>query len=687
MAGLRPALLAAALALAAGAGRAQSPSAPEPAPRLAPPAFGTFGLDLAGRDPSVRPGDDFNAYANGRYLQALTIPSDRAGYGVNYILSEVAENQVHAILEGLARSADGQPAADTAKAAAFYKAYMDEARVEALGARPLQPDLARIRAARTRDDLAVLMGEASLGFQGSIFEPSIDADPKAPDRYAVTVSQGGLGLPDRDYYLKPAFAAKKAAYQAYVARMLALAGWPDPASAARAVAAYETAIAEASWARAERRDPEKTYNPMTVARLQAFAPAFPWARFLKSAEVDHLPQVIVSERTAVPRIAALYARTPVPTLKAWAAFHLVDAAAPYLSEPFVQARFEFRQKTLSGIEAQRDRWKRAVAAIDHAMGEAVGKAYVERYFPPEAKAKIDALVADLKTAMGARIRGLAWMSPATKAEALKKLAKFTTKVGYPARWRDYSALVVREDDLYGDVQRANAFEWRRQVRRLHGPVDRGEWLMTPQTANAYYNPPFNEVVFPAAELQAPFFDPKADPAVNYGGIGSVIGHEITHGFDDEGRKTDGDGRLRNWWTAEDARKFEAAAKVLGAQYDAYEPVPGAHINGRLTMGENIADLGGLLIALDAYHLSLKGRPAPVIDGLTGDQRFFLAFAQGWRDKRRDEAIRQQLVSDPHSPEAFRVNGVVRNLDAWYPAFGVRPGETLYLPPAARARIW
>jgi putative endopeptidase len=678
-------------ALAAGPMQAQeatpaTAAKAEPSPSLVPQRYGDYGLDLAGRDTSVKPGDDFNRYANGRYLDALKIPSDRAGYGVNYVLSELSENQVHAILADMARTSAGQPNSDPAKAAAFYKAFMDEARVNALGAKPMQPGLAAIREAKTRDDLAGLMGAATRDFQGSIFGLYIDANPKSPDRYAVNVVQSGLGLPDRDYYLKPAFAEKKAKYQAYVARMLTMAGWPDAEAEAKAVVAYETAIADASWTRAERRDPEKTYNPFTVAALQKYAPGFAWARFLKSAEIGGIGNVIVNERSAFPKIAAVFSRTPLTTLRAWAAFHLVDGSAAYLSEPFVTARFDFRSKELSGVETQRDRWKRAVGAIDGAMGEAVGKVYVERHFPPEAKAKIDALVGDLKVAMAARIRQLTWMSPATKAEALKKLSKLTTKVGYPDRWKDYSALAVRSDDLYGNVERAQAWDWRRQVLRLDKPVDRSEWFMNPQTANAYYNPVMNEVVFPAAELQPPFFDPKADPAVNYGGIGSVIGHEITHGFDDEGRKADGEGRLRNWWTAEDGKKFEAAAKTLGAQYSSYE-VAGAHINGQLTMGENIADLGGLLIALDAYHLSLKGQPAPVIDGLTGDQRFFLAFGQGWRDKRRDEALRQQLVSDPHSPEQFRVDGVVRNVGAWYPAFEVKPDQKLYLKPEDRARIW
>ena len=664
-----------------------APASPQPAPGLTPPTFGAWGVDLSGRNTSVAPGDDFNRYANGGYLDELKIPADRTGWGATYMIAELSENQVHVILEALARTAGQAPSADPAKAAAFYAAFMDEARVDALGAKPLQPDLAKIRAATTREALAGLMGEAAVNFQSALFGLYIDADPKAPDRYAVNVVQAGLGLPDRDYYLEANFAEKKAGYEAYVAKILTLIGWPEPEAAAKAVVAYETAVARDSWTRAERRDPEKTYNPMSPADLAKFAPGFPWARFLQSAEVGTVKSVIVNENTAFPKLAAAYAETSVPTLQAWAAFHLADNAAPYLSEPFVQARFEFRSKELSGVEAQRDRWKRAVAAVDGAMGEAVGKAYVDRYFPPEAKAKIDALVGDLKTALGRRIDRLDWMSAATKAEARKKLANFTTKIGYPDKWKDYSALVVREDDLYGDVERATAWDWRRQVARLGQPVDRSEWYMTPQTVNAYYNPVMNEVVFPAAILQAPYFSAKADAAVNYGAIGAIIGHEITHGFDDEGRKTDGEGRLRNWWTPEDATKFEAAAKVLGTQYSSYEPVPGQHINGELTMGENIADLGGLLVALDAYHLSLGGKPAPVIDGLTGDQRFFLAYAQSWRDKRRDEAIRQQLVSDPHSPEAFRVNGVVRNVDAWYQAFGVKPGEKLYLAPEDRARIW
>jgi putative endopeptidase len=396
---------------------------------------------------------------------------------------------------------------------------------------------------------------------------------------------------------------------------------------------------------------------------------------------------LIDAKTAFPKIAALYASTPLETLKAWEAFHLANNSASYLNKAFTDAKFEFYGHTLTGQEAQKPRWKRAVSAVNSGLGEAVGEVYVARYFPPESKAKMEALIANLRTALGHRIERLEWMSPQTKAEALKKLANFDVQVGYPKKWRDYSALVIRSDDLYGNMQRSQAFEWAYQRERLHKPVDKDEWLMTPQTVNAYNNPDFNEVVFPAAILQPPFFNPNADPAVNYGAIGAVIGHEMTHGFDDQGRKYDANGRLADWWSAEDAKKFEARTDQLGASYEKIDILPDAHINGKLTMGENIADLGGILTALDAYHESLHGQPAPVIDGLTGDQRFFLGFAQIWRGKTRADALRQQMVTDPHSPEKARVDGVVPNVDAWYKAFDVKPGDKLYRSPEDRTRIW
>ena len=654
---------------------------------LAAPVYGDWGFDASGMDASAPPGDDFFKYANGGWDARTAIPDDRSGYGVDAVLSDAAEAHLRGILEADPAGETGPDAADARKIHAAYVAFMDGARIEALGAAPIASDLASIRAAHGKSDLAALMGQDNTGFQSTIFDLDIGSDEKDPGHYAVSIGQRGLGLPDRDYYLTPAFAAKKAAYQLYVAKMLSLGGWADPQGSAAAVVDYETKIAAASWTRAERRDPDKTYNPMSPAELQAAAPGFDWAPFLRAAGLADVRRVIVSENTAIPKIAAIYAETPVPTLKAWAAFHVIDDAAPYLSAPFDASRFEFRGRLLQGQKVERERWKRAVEFVGRGMGEAVGRVYVAKYFPPEAKAKIDALVAELRVALNQRIDRLGWMSPATKAKAHAKLAQFTVKVAYPDKWRDYASLDVAPGDLAGDRRAFVAFEWNRQVRRLYGPVDRGEWGMTPQTVNAYYDPTMNEIVFPAAILAPPYFDPGADAAANYGGIGAVIGHEMTHGFDDEGRKFDGTGRLAAWWTADDAAKFEAEAGKLNAQYDTYSPFPGAHVKGAQTTGENIADLGGILIALDAYHNSLHGQPAPVIDGLTGDQRFFLAYAQSWRDKRREDAVRQMLVGDVHSPEVYRVNGVVRNVDAWYAAFAVKPGQALYLAPDDRVRIW
>jgi len=654
---------------------------------LAAPVYGDWGFDAAGMDASVPPGDDFFKYANGGWDARTAIPDDRSGYGVDAVLSEAAEAHLRGILEADPSGAAGPDDADAHKIHAAYLAFMDEKRIEALGAAPIGADLAAIRTARDKSDLAALMGRDNVSFQSSIFRLDIGSDEKDPDHYAVGLGQWGLGLPDRDYYLTAAFAAKKAAYQAYVAKLLSLGGWADPEASAAAIVDYETRIAAVSWTRAERRDPEKTYNPVSPAELQASAPGFAWAPFLRAAGLADVRRVIVSENTAIPKIAAIYDETPVATLKAWAAFHVIDGAAPYLSSGFETSRFEFRNQLLQGQKVERVRWKRAVEFVDRGMGEALGRVYVAKYFPPEAKAKIDALVGELRVALNQRIDRLDWMSPATKAKAHAKLAQFTVKVAYPDKWRDYASVEVSSDDLVSDQRAFLAFEWNRQVRRLKGPVDRTEWGMTPQTVNAYYDPTMNEIVFPAAILAPPYFDPGADAAANYGGIGAVIGHEMTHGFDDQGRKFDGTGRLADWWTADDAARFEAEAKKLNAQYDTYSPYPGAHVKGDQTTGENIADLGGILIALDAYHNSLHGQPAPVIDGLTGDQRFFLAYAQSWRDKRREDAVRDMLVRDVHSPEVYRVNGVVRNVDGWYGSFAVKPGQALYLAPNDRVRIW
>jgi putative endopeptidase len=654
--------------------------------RVVPGEYGPWGLDLSGRDSATKPGDDFYRYVNGAWYDRTRIAPDRQSNGVDRVLSDAVELRVRDILQGGEAGVEAIARADAAKMGALYKAFMDEARAETLDAQPIKPLIQQLRAAVSRDDLAAIMGTSPVTFFSAIFNISIDADAKAPDKYAVSIGQGGLGLPDRDYYLTPQFADKKAAYQAYIAQILELIGWEAPRESAAAIVAFETAIAAGSWTAAEQRDSEKTYNPMSVAQLEQTAP-FPWRKLLENANLRGVDRVVVAENTAVPKIADLFAQTSVDTLKAWQAFHLADSAAPYLSKRFVSANFDFRGKTLGGVQEIPERWKRGVSTVNGSMGEAIGRIYVARYFPVEAKAKVEALIEQIRLALKGRIERVTWMTQETKIKALEKLARLNVKVAYPAKWRDYSTLQVRPDDLIGDLEAAGRFDWLRKVNRLNLPVDRDEWLMTPQTVNAYYNSNLNEIVLPAAQLQAPYFDTAADPAVNYGGIGALIGHELTHAFDDDGRRFDAAGVLTDWWTAADAQEFQVRAEELGRQYDAFEPFPGARVNGDLTMGENIADLGGVLIALDAYHASLAGKPAEVIDGITGDQRFFLGFAQSWRKKSTEDSVRQQLVSDPHAPEQYRVNGVVRNIDAWYSAFGVQAGDKLRLAPEARVRIW
>jgi len=665
----------------------------------AKPQYGAWGYDSAGIDKNTKPGDDFFRYANGAWLDKAQIPADKPAVSLRLAMTDRTEGRLHDMMEAAAKTASHQPADLSGKMGAFYKAFMDEGRVETLGAKPLDPLLADVRAAKSRDALAALMGRTNSDFEGSLFNLFIDVDLKDPKKYALYLSQSGLGLPDRDYYLDKSFAAPKAKYEAYVAQLLHFVSWPDADARAKDVVAFETRVAEASWTKAQQRDPVAVYNPMAVGALQKFAPGFAWKPFLDQAGLGKLDRVIVGEKTAFPKLAAIFAQTPIETLQAWQAFHMADNAAPYLSKNFTDAYFEMRDKTLSGQKAQKVRWKRAVFAVSGGdfgvgdrfgtygtMGWGVGELYSAKYFPPSAKAKIEALVVNLKAAYRVRLEKLDWMGPKTKVEALRKLDTYTIKVGYPDHPRDYSKLMIADDDLVGDVRRAGAGDWAFYTGRFFGPVDRSDWSMTPQTNDAY-NGSLRDIAFPAGILQAPMFDAAADPAVNYGAIGGVIGHELTHGFDDQGRKIDADGALRDWWTKEDAAKFDARAKQLGAQYSAFQPIPGVHVKGELTMGENIADLGGLTLALDAYHASLHGQPAPVIDGLTGDQRVFLGWAQAWRGKVTDDFVRKQVVSDPHSPRQFRVNGVVHNIDAWYASFGVKPGEKLYVAPGARVHIW
>jgi putative endopeptidase len=663
------------------------------------PQYGAWGFDSAGSDFATRPGDNFFRYANGTWLDRTAIPGDKTGATLRLEMTDRTEARVHEMLEAASTKVERQPATLEGKVGAFYKSFMDEARIEALRTSPLSGQLVAVRDAKTAADLAALMGRANVDFESSLFDVYVQADLRDPGRYAVYLTQSGLGLPDRDYYLKPEFAATKAAYRTHVAKLLGLLGWPEADARAREIVEFETQIADASWTKVQQRDPVASYNAMSIAELQKLAPGFAWKGFLDNAGLSALARVVVSEKSAFPKLAAIYAQTSLPTLRAWHAYHIADNASPYLSKAFADEFFELHDKTLGGQKEQQARWKRGIAAVagrDGSTGErfgsygtlgfGVGQLYSARYFPADSKAKIEALVANLKEAYRARIEKLDWMGPETKKEALRKLDTYTIKVGYPDHARDYSSVVILSDDLVGNVRRAAAADWAFYTGRMFGPIDRSDWEMTPQTNNAY-NGALRDIVFPAGILQAPMFDPNADAAINYGAIGGVIGHELTHGFDDEGRQIDADGALRDWWTKEDAEKFNARAKKLGAQYSAFEALPGLHLNGDLTMGENIADLGGLTLALDAYHASLKGKPAPVIDGLTGDQRVFLGWAQAWRGKVTDDYVKKQVVSDPHSPRRFRVLGPTRNIDAWYEAFGVKPGDAMYLPPEQRVRIW
>lgn len=645
------------------------------------PQIGDFGFDMAGRDLAVKPGDDFYNYANGAWEKTTQIPADRASYGMFHVLRDLSQSRTREILE----EAQRQPGS---KSGDFYASFMDEAAANAKGATPVKPWLTAIAGAKDRTALAV--EAAKLQKQGvrGLFGMYVNQDDKAPDQYIVAMGQGGIGLPDRDYYLKddPKIAANRTEYQAYLARILTLAGEKNAAARAAAVYEFEKQLATAHWTRIESRDADKTYNKLTFAQLDQQAPGYPWTAFAQELGIAQQPAVLVAQPTAFAGEAKVYAATPLPVLKDHLMLRVLRTYSPYLSSDFDKTTFAFYGTTLSGTPEQQVRWKRGVDLVSEALGEDIGKAYVAKYFTPESKAAADDLVKNVITAMGDRLRKLEWMAPETKQKALTKLAAFTPKIGYPVKWRDYSTLAVKRDDLVGNVARANAFDYQRDLAKLGKPIDRDEWFMSPMTVNAYANPTMNEIVFPAAILQPPFFDAKADPAVNYGGIGAVIGHEISHHFDDQGRKYDATGKLTDWWTPQDVAQFKKFTDALVAQYDAYQPLPGQHIQGGLTLGENIADLAGLTVAIDAYHTSLGGKAAPAIDGVSGDQRFYLGWAQVWRTKFREQALRQQLLTDPHSPGHYRAL-TVRNLDPWYAAFGAKAGEATYLAPAQRIRIW
>lgn len=639
--------------------------------------FGTWGVDLAARDTNVKPGDDFDRYANGGWFARTEIPADQASAGVDYDVYNLTQRQ-------LGQLVTGAPA--TSQVGGLYQSFMDEKRVDALGAKPLMADVDAVAAIKDKSAMARFMGSTQGTFGATIVSGGPYADTNDPTVNVLWLGQAGLGLPERDYYLNDSFKTQRDAYRAYIVRTMKMVGNAAPEKAADAIMAFETEIARVSWAIADRRDIGKINNPMSSDELAAFAPGLDWKAWFEGAGIGPQKRIIVNENTAVRDIAALYARTPLDTIKLWQQFHIADNAAPYLSKAFVDSRFEYT-KVLSGVGELRPRWKRGLTLVDGSLGELVGETYARQYFPASAKAKMEALVANLKLAMGDRIRSNSWMAPETKAAALDKLAKMDVMVGYPDKWRDYSGLKIDPTDLYGNVKRSAAFEYAYSLSDLNKPVDRKKWSMNPQEVNAYNGGLENKIVFPAGILQAPYFSESVDDAVNYGAIGAVIGHEISHGFDDQGRKIDANGAVRDWWTAADAARFEAQAKAFGAQYATYEAAPGAFINPDLTMGENIADLAGLEIAYDAYHRSLGGKEAPVIDGLTGDQRFFLAFAQAWRDKAREDSIKQQVASDEHAPARWRIIGPVRNVDAWYKAFNVTPDNKYYLKPEARTRIW
>jgi putative endopeptidase len=655
------------------------------------------GVDTSGMDRAVAPGNDFFAYANGTWLKRTTIPADLSSTGVFNELAERTSEQVAGLIRGLAQ-ANPPAGSDERRIRDYYQSYLDEAAIDARGTAPLKPLLDSIAGIRDRRELAQALGR-SLRADVDIFNATdlhtsnlfglwVAQDLDDPAHYSPFLVQGGLGMPDREYYLDPTprMADIRTKYQAHIATMLRLAGFTDAGARAARVMGLEHRIAEAHWTRAASEEIARGNNHMTVAELQRRAPGLDWAAYFQAAGLGGRDRFVVWQPSAFTGIAALVGSVPLDTWKDFLAFHAIDQRAGVLPRSFQDESFAFYGRVLSGTPELSARWKRAVSATNGALGFAVGKLYVARYFPPAAKAQVDAMVHDLLTAFGARIDALAWMSPATKAKAKAKLAVLKVGIGYPDRWPDYAGLRVVPGDAFGNAERAQRFELQRSLARLSQPVDRGRWMMTPQTVNAVNLPALNALNFPAAILQPPFFDPARPAAVNYGAIGSVIGHEISHSFDDQGAQFDATGRLRNWWTPADLQHFHAAAARLVKQYDAYRPFPDLAVNGTQTLSENIADVAGVAAAHDAWKLSLHGRPAPASEGFTGDQQFFLAFAQNWRRKSREEALRQQILTDGHAPAQYRAD-TVRNIDAWYAAFGVQPGQKLALAPPDRVRIW
>ena len=656
------------------------------------PEIGAWGFDLTGMDRSVQPGDDFFRYVGGTWIKNAQIPPDRSRWGSFNILAAKSEADVKELADAVSATPQ-KPGSVEQKVADYYRSFLDTKAIDALGLKPFEADLARIASLKTHEDVAAFMGDPAAPSNGPIGW-GFGIDDKNPDRYSLNVGQGGLGMPDRDYYLKPdqKFAETRAAYRAYIEKMLTLAKIANAAASAETIMALETKIAEIQWSIDKQRDRDANYNAKTQVELKAFAPEFPWDAGLAAGDLGAQNFFIVGQPDAIQGLSKLFGNTPVETWRAYLTFHYLNGSADVLPTEFDDASFAFNGKVLTGQPQKRDRWKRATVAMSGApfsapLAEAVGQIYVRKHFSPEAKKQIKQLVDNLLAAYRARIATLEWMSPETRKVALRKAETARIKIGYPDSWRDYSQLEIKAGDAYGNKKRAAIWDWKRQAVRLSQKTDKSEWAMGPQTVNAYYNAQWNEIVFPAAILQAPFFDPNADSAVNYGGIGGVIGHEMGHGYDDQGANSDENGVLRSWWKKEDEDRFAVKVKALSAQYSQFEPLPGLKVQGDNTSGENIGDLGGITVARHAYQLSLNGKAAPVLDGFSGDQRVFLGWCQVWRAISRDEALRQQVTSDVHSPAEYRCNGVVRNVDAWYDAFGIKPESKLYLKPEDRVHIW
>ena len=686
------------LALPLAALAQQPPAAPASRVQAARPAVvAAHGLDVAGMDRSVAPGDDFFAYANGTWSRNTPIPPDRSSIGIFAMLAERTGKQVSDLIQGVGKT---NPAAgtDARKIADYYASYLDQAAIDARGVAPLKAELDRIAAITDRESLARVLGStlradidifnATNTYTPNLFGLWVAQDLDDPAHYSPFLVQGGLGMPDREYYLDPSqgMADIRNKYREHIAAMLRLAGFSQPEARAAAIMELEHRIAQAHVSREETEDVAKGNNHMTLAQLQERAPGLDWKLYFDAAGLGGQDRFVVWQPAAFTGIAALVGSVPVDTWKDYLAFRAIDGRASVLPTAIQNEGFAFYGRTLSGTPQLRERWKRAVDATNAALGDAVGRLYVARYFPPQSKARADAMVRDLIRAFGARVDRLDWMAPSTKAKAKAKLAVLKVGIGYPDKWRDYAGLRVVRGDAFGNLERSEQYDLKDAIAKLHRPVDRSEWVMTPQTVNAVNLPAMNALNFPAAILQPPFFDAARPAAMNYGAIGTVIGHEISHSFDDQGAQFDAEGRLANWWTPADLEHFHAAAQRLARQYDAYTPFPDLHVNGKLTLSENIADVAGLATAYDAWKLSLNGRPAPVLQGFTGEQQLFLAFAQNWRNKAREPAQRQQILTDGHAPARYRA-ATVRNLDAWYPAFNVKLGQKLALPPEERVKIW